>query len=411
MSETPIDSLSLRQARRIALAAQGFGKRSATAPNWRRMGAMLETMGLLQIDSVCVLMRSHYLPLFSRLGAYPVDTLDRKTFHPRHRSCFEYWAHEASLLPMDTQPLLRWRMERASRGEGIWGNIANFGRDRADYVAEVLTAVADQGPTCVRDLPDPGPRGKGMWNRSNGKTALEYLFWTGRVSAATRRGFERVYDLTERVLPAEIIDTPTPAEDDAQRALLRIAARAHGVATEPDLRDYFRLPTEDSKARVRELVEAGELLPVQVEGWTQPAYLDPAAYLPRWVRGSALLSPFDPLIWERSRTERLFDFYYRLEIYTPAEKRTFGYYVLPFLLDGALVARVDLKADRATGRLLVQSAHGEPDIDRGRVVEALAEELQRLATWQGLERVVVTRRGDLAAALQSQVRETRAAAA
>ena len=411
MSDKPIDSLSNRQARRIALAAQGFGKRSDNPPNWRRMGAMLDAMGLLQIDSVCVLMRSHYLPLFSRLGAYPVDTLDRKTFHPRQRACFEYWAHEASLLPLETQPLLRWRMERAARGDGIWGNIARIGQERPDYVSEVLRAVTDQGPTCVRDLPDPGPRGKGMWNRSNGKTALEYLFWTGRVSAATRRGFERVYDLTERVLPEAVVEAPTPAEDEAQRALLRIAARAHGVATEPDLRDYFRLPTEDSKARVRELVEAGELLPVQVEGWSQPAYLHPEAKLPRWVRGSALLSPFDPLIWERGRTERLFDFYYRLEIYTPAEKRTYGYYVLPFLLDGALVARVDLKADRAGGRLLVQSAHGEPDIDRGRVAEALAAELRHLADWQDLERVTVARRGDLAAALQAALRQTGAAAA
>lgn len=404
MSETVIDSLSARQARRMALAAQGFGKRTDSAPTWRRMSGMLDAMGLLQIDSVCVLCRSHYLPLFSRLGPYPMASLDRKTFDPRHRRYFEYWAHEASLLPVETQPLLRWRMERARQGQDIWNVIASFGREHAGYVGEVRRQVADRGPLRVRDLADPGPRGKAMWARNKGKIALEYLFWIGEVTAATRRGFERVYDLSERVLPAEVMAAPTPDDAEAQRALLRIAARAHGVATEADLRDYFRLPAKDSKPRVSELVEAGDLLPVAVEGWSQPAYLDPDARLPRWVRGSALLSPFDPLIWERSRTERLFDFHYRLEIYTPAAERRFGYYVLPFLLDGALVARVDLKADRIAGRLLVQAAHGEPGIEPGRVAEALAEELRRLALWQDLESVAVTRRGDLADALRAEVR-------
>ncbi len=405
----PVDSLSLPQARRIALAAQGFGARRANgAAGWRRVRGAIERMGLLQIDSVNVLVRSHYLPVFSRLGGYDPALLDRKAFQPRRRALFEYWAHECSLLPLATQPLLRWRMARAARRQGIYKGYANFARERAGYVADVLEQVRDKGPLTPRDLTNPGKRGKAMWDRNDGKVALEVLFWTGQVTAAARRNsFERVYDLTERALPADILALPTPSEEEAQRALIRIAARALGVATEADLRDYFRLPAAAAKQRVAELAESGDLLPVRVEGWRQPAYLDPEARLPRRVRGTALLSPFDPLIWERARTERLFGFRYRLEIYTPAASRRHGYYVLPFLVDERLVARVDLKADRAAGTLRVLAAHGEDGLEGGATAEALAPELLRLADWLGLEQVAVGRRGDLASALRPALREAR----
>lgn len=404
------EKLSLAQARRIALAAQGFGRRLANGQvdgeraGWRRMRGAIEQMGLLQIDSVNVLARSHYLPVFSRVGAYDQARLDLKTFHPRRRALFEYWAHEASLLPMATQPLLRWRMERAAKGQGIYKGYVTFARERKAYIREVLAEIADRGALAARELSDPGTRSKAMWARNKGKTALEFLFWSGRVTAATRRNFERVYDLTERVIPADILALPTPAEEDAQRELLRIAARAHGVATESDLRDYFRLPTTACKRHLEELVEAGDLLPAQVEGWRQTAYLAPDAKLPRWVRGAALLSPFDPLIWERARTERLFGFRYRIEIYTPAPKRKHGYYVLPFLLDERLVARVDLKADRATATLRAKAIHGEPEIDEDEVAAALAPELRRMADWLGLDRVSIGRRGDLSPALRRHMK-------
>jgi len=400
------DTLSLAEARRIALAAQGFGARRSGGPAaWRRIGRAIERMGLLQLDSVNVLVRSHYLPAFSRLGPYDRARLDRKAFGPGRRALFEYWAHEASLLPLAMHPLLRWRMAQAERGQGVWDGFWRFARERPAFVKDVLAEIRDRGSLSARDLSNGGRRSGPWWGRSDGKIALEYLFWTGRVTAATRRGFERVYDLPERALPADILALPTPPEADAQRELIRLAARALGVATEADLRDYFRLPVAVAKRCVAELAAAGALLPVRVEGWKQPAYLDAAARRPRRVRGTALLSPFDPLIWERARTERLFGFRYRIEIYTPAPKREYGYYVLPFLLDEALVARVDLKADRAVGTLRVQAAHGEPGAEPGGVAEALADEMRRLAAWLDLDRIAVGRRGDLAGALRGALRQ------
>jgi hypothetical protein len=401
------DSLSQAQARRIALAAQGFGARRNAGDKpagWARMRKTVERMGLLQLDSVNVLVRSHYLPIFSRLGAYDTAALDREAFQPRRRALFEYWAHEASLLPLELQPLLRWRMARAARGEGLYKSYVDFAREQPAYIRQVLNELRAQGPLCVRELSDPGKRSKEMWARHKGKMALEYLFWTGQVTAAGRRNFERVYDLTERALPAAVLERPTPPEDEAVRALVALAGRALGIATETDLRDYFRLPVTATRQALAALVEAGELLPVTVEGWRQPAYLDPAARLPRRVRGAALLSPFDPLVWERARTERLFDFRYRIEIYTPAAQRRHGYYVLPFLLDEALVARVDLKADRAAGLLRVQAAHKEDGLAPEAIAAPLAEELGRLAGWLGLEGVKAGRRGDLAPALGRQLR-------
>ena len=387
------ESLSLDEARRIALAAQGFATgRPARAPRPPALLAAVRRIGLLQIDSVNVLVRSHYLPAYSRLGNYDAALLDRAAYAGRDRHLFEYWGHEASLLPVELQPLLRWRMERARAGVGIWAGVARVGRERAAQVAAVLEEVRARGPIGVSELEAAGRRRGGWWGWSEGKAALEWLFWSGLITTHSRRRFERVYDLPERVLPAAILAEPTPAVEDAQRRLLRIANRAMGVATERDLRDYFRLPTADAKARIAELVEEGALRPVTVEGWKGPAYLDPAATLPRQVRARALLSPFDSLIWERQRTERLFGFRYRLEIYTPARRREHGYYVLPFLLGDRLVARVDLKSDRPRSTLRVVRAHCEPGVPNVEVVEPLREELALLASWLGLGRVAVSRR-------------------
>jgi uncharacterized protein YcaQ len=386
-------TVSLPEARRIALAAQGFGRpRLAGRVSAADLLRTVRRLGVVQIDSVNILVRSHYLPVYSRLGPYAVELLDRAAYDGHRRRLFEYWGHEASLLPVEFQPNLRWRMERARRGVGVWSGVARFGREHAKVCAAVLDEVRSRGPLGISDLRAGGERRGGWWGWSEGKVALEWLFWTGQVSTHSRRRFERVYDLTERVLPPKVVDAPTPVAEVAQRELLRIAGRALGVATERDLRDYFRLPVADAKARIAELVEAGELIAVAVDGWKQPAFLDPRVRAPRRVDARALLSPFDSLVWERSRAERLFDFRYRLEIYTPAHKREHGYYVLPFLLGDRLVARVDLKADRARSVLRVLGAHCENGTSPEQVSAALREELHLLATWLGLDRLVVSRR-------------------
>ena len=391
-----LESLSLVQARRIALRAQGFARpRLARAVTGGDVVRTVQSVGLLQIDSVNVLVRSHYLPAFSRLGVYPRDLLDRSAYSGRGRRLFEYWGHEASLIPVEWQPLFRWRMERARRGDGMWGGVTRFGREREGFCREVLAQVRDRGPLGISDFTAGARRKGGWWGWSEGKVALEWLFWTGQLTTHSRRQFERVYDLPERVLPAAVVEAATPEGAEAQRQLLRIAIRALGVATERDLRDYFRLAVADARARVRELVEARALRPVVVEGWRSPAFLDPEARLPREVEARALLSPFDSLVWERSRTESLFDFHYRLEIYTPSHKRIHGYYVLPFLLGDRLVARVDLKADRARSALRVLRVHCEEWTQPARVAGPLRDELRLLADWLGLERVVLSRRKGL----------------
>lgn len=384
----------------MALAAQGFADpMPAGNVTKRHLKRVLGRTNLLQMDSVNVFQRAHYLPPFSRLGSYDVDLVDRMAY--RDHELFEYWGHEASLLPVALHPLLRWRMERARNLEEGWGGPLRAMRERPDFVAEVLRMVRERGPVGAGEIRE-GERNKGAWwSWDETKVALEYLFWSGQVTTAGRRSFERLYDVPERVLPADVLNAPTPSPEDAQRELVRLSAKAHGVATERDLRDYFRLGVQDAKETVASLVDAGELLPVEVEGWRQQAYLWPDAAVPRRVTRSALLSPFDPLVWERARTERLFGFAYRIEIYVPAPKRVYGYYVLPFLHDESLSARVDLKADRKAGVLRVLASWLEPGHDPVAVAGALSAELRRAADWQGLADVVIEPRGDLARVLST----------
>jgi uncharacterized protein len=360
----------------------------------RHARRVLERVGLIQIDSVNVLVRSQEMPLWARLGPHPRDVLARMA---ADAEIFEYWCHEASLLPLDMWPLVRWRMRRP---DGVWKGVYAIGRDDPDYVRTVLAEVRARGPITAGQLADPGSRSGTMWNWSRGKRALEYLFWSGAITARRRPSdFARLYDLTERVIPARVLALPEPSEDEARKEMLRMAARSLGVATLQELCDYHRLNVPRSRRLVAELAEEGDLLPVRVRGWDVPAWLHPEARVPRRASARTLLSPFDSLVWERGRTERIFGFRYRIEIYTPAARRVHGYYVLPFLLGDRLAARVDLKADRGAGALRVQSSWAEPDGDQRATAEALAAELAELAAWLGLERVRVADRGDLAPAL------------
>ncbi|MBO9532519.1 MAG: YcaQ family DNA glycosylase [Solirubrobacteraceae bacterium] len=400
------ERISAAQARRIALAAQGFGQpplAAGRAPDARALRSrVLDRVGLLQIDSVNVLQRAHYLPAFSRLGPYDTTILDRLSAYAPRR-LFEYWGHEASLLPVERWPLLQWRMDRA-HGDA-WGGMRRIAEDRPELLDAIVAEIADRGPLAASQLghldAPRGPKGT-WWDWSDVKRGVEYLFWSGRLTSARRVRFERRYDLPERVLPRAVFAAPAPSAEEAQRELLRIAARALGVATALDLREYHRLPAADAKLRIPELVEAGDLLPIEVDGWDKPAFLSPGARIPRAIDARALIGPFDSLIWERPRTERVFGFRFRIELYVPEPKRLHGYYVLPFLLGDELVARVDLKADRAGGRLLVQAAHAEPGAPP-ELPEALAAELARMAGWLGLSSVSVAPRGDLAAALATAV--------
>lgn len=380
---------SLLQARRLALTAQGFGGRQPPAlVKSTQVNRLIERLGILQIDSVNALVRSHYLPLFSRLGNYSSDLLDQAAWSKgRQRTLFEYWGHEASLLPLSMYPLMRWRMVRATRGEDIYQQLADFGREQQETIRRVLGSVQELGALGAGSLSTREERAGPWWDWSAEKHALEWLFAAGEVTVAGRRGFERLYDLPERVIPAAILHQPLLSEAEAQRGLLKHAAIALGVATEKDLRDYFRLNPADARPRLAELVEAGELQACEVQGWKQPAYCLPQAKVLRKVEASALLSPFDSLIWERSRTERLFEFRYRLEIYTPQAKRVYGYYVLPFLHNERIAARVDLRAERALGRLAIHAVHEEnPGLD-DQGMFALALNLRQMADWLGLEQV------------------------
>jgi uncharacterized protein YcaQ len=374
----------LKTARRIALAAQGFGAKRPITVNAGHLRRTIDRLSLHQIDSVNVLARAHYLPVFSRLGAYDRGLLDRAAWGPkRQRTLFEYWAHEASLLPLELHPLLRWRMAQAERGEIGWRSLRAYAHQHRNEADAVLERIRTEGPLAASDFENGKGQG-GWWGWGEAKRVLEWLFWAGLITTAIRKpSFERVYDLPERVIPPAVLSLPTPEPADAKRQLIERSAQALGIATASDLRDYFRLDPESARAAIAELVEAKVLIPASVEGWRTPAFLHRDAKRPRRITGQALLAPFDPLIWERSRTERLFGFRYRIEIYVPADKRVHGYYVLPFLMDERLVARVDLKADRQRSRLLIRRITWEPDVQEG-ASERLTAELARMAEWLGL---------------------------
>ena len=386
--------LSGSQVRRIALHAQGFGnKRPQGRVDRRHLRKVLDHIGLIQIDSVNVLVRSQELPLFARLGAHPRSLIPEAT---AAGELFEYWVHEACHVPVAQRPLYSWMMEAHPR----WKSMREFAAERPELIASVLDRLRADGPLAASDL-EMRDRPKGQWwDWDDGKHALEHLFRTGEVAAVRRpNDFARMYDLAERVIPAHVLDASRLPERDAKKELLVLAAKYHGVGTAADLSDYHRI--KHTRALLEELAEEGRLVVTTVDGWKQPAFMHPDAHLPRWVRARALLSPFDPVVWFRNRAERIFGFHYRIEIYVPQPKRVFGYYVLPFLLDDELAARVDLKSDRKNSRLLVQAAFGEPGIDERYVAAELYEELESMAAWLGLDQgVIVADRGDLSVALR-----------
>lgn len=393
------DSLSLAQARRIALAAQGFGGPRPASVGTRQLNALFDRLRVLQIDSVNVFERNHYLPAFARLGAYDKALLDNLTFGSKPRY-IEYWAHVAAFVPLDTWPLWKWRMRRYDttwlRKSDSWLNT------HRDLLAWLRAELAANGPLAASEIEhDANARRGSWWGWSDVKIALEHMFITGDVVAAGRKTFERRYALPEQVIPSHLVDAEVP-QDDAIRQLASWAAAAHGVGTVRDLADYFRLPVAEAKQAIVELVDAGELLPVRVEGWKQQAYLHRDARIPRRIESAAVLSPFDPVVWFRDRSERLFDFHYRIEIYTPAPKRQFGYYTLAALVDDRIVGRIDLKSDRQRKVLRVQSAWLEAHATDA-VAPRLIPVLRETAAWQGLEGIEVQAWGDLAPALAAEL--------
>lgn len=384
--------LTKEQAKRYALSAQGFGEqRPGGRVDVRHYRKVLDRLGVVQLDSVNVFSRAHYLPFFSRLGAYDRTGLDDWIWGSGEM--FEYWCHMASVAPARDHRLFRWRMETS----GIWDGFQQLVDRNPRYVEQVLEEVTNRGPIQTSDLTDPGKKGTDpMWNWNDGKMALEYLFVKGTVTTAARPNFVRLYDLTERVIPPAHLETETPTHDEAKSTLLLEGARSLGVGTAEDLADYYRIRMPQARPLIDGLVRAGKLVEVEVEGWGRAAYLHPESTLPREKRGTALLSPFDNLIFHRDRVERLWGYHYRVEIYVPEPKRVYGYYVLPFLLDGDLVARVDLKSDRARRLLLVKGAFAEPGVDRVAVGAALRPELERVADWLGFDDVEISKNGDLA---------------
>ena len=390
-------TISLAQARRIALAAQGFADKAPSgAPDVRHLRRVMERMTILQLDSVNVVCRSHFLPVLARLGPYDRDKLDHYLYHSREH--FEFLGHEASITSQDLQPLLRHRADRRFQF------VAELEAEQPGYLDAVRDEVAAQGPLSVKELSDPGQRTGPWWGLSKGKLALEGLFRTGRLAIHGRnKAFVTSYDLPERVLQPEVLDRPTPHTARANEELLLLGARSHGIGTDADLADYFRIKVTTARPLLAKLVDQGRLERVDVRGWSEPAYLHPEARRPRSVPGGALLSPFDPVVWYRPRGERLWDFHYRIEIYVPEPKRVYGYYVLPFLLDEELVGRVDLKADRKAQVLRVRGSYTQDGADPIRVARELADSLAEMAAWLGLDDVVIEPKGDLAGQLRSAV--------
>ncbi|WP_394944589.1 winged helix-turn-helix domain-containing protein [uncultured Ilumatobacter sp.] len=391
--------LSNAQARRVALGAQGFNNpRPSGRVDRRHLRKLVEQIGVIQIDSVNVLVRSQELPLFARLGPHPRSLIWEAS---AAGELFEYWVHVASHAPVALHPLMRWRMD----GHHAWKTVDQLEERRPGYLDEVLDRIRVDGPLMAADLDQRVGKKGPWWDWDDGKLALEVLFHQGRVTGVRRQNdFARVYDLTENVIPAEILALPTPSPDEAHKELLVLAARHHGVGTLADLTDYYRLKMSRSRPLMNELVEDGRMLQVEVEGWSTSGYLHPAAKQPRQISARALLSPFDPVVWCRDRAERLFGFHYRIEIYVPEPKRQYGYYVLPFLLGDELVGRIDLKADRKAGQLLVQGSYGEPGINERHVAAELAAELRVMADWLELDGgVVVKPKGDLSKSLAASM--------
>ncbi|MFL6159418.1 MAG: winged helix-turn-helix domain-containing protein [Marmoricola sp.] len=397
-----MQSISSAQARRITLAAQGFLDKPHASPTMGTLARTVRRTGVLQVDSVNVLQRAHFMPLYSRMGAYDTDLLRRASTGRQQRRLVEYWAHVQALMPVELWPEMQHRMEQYRPQRGKWWKDGVTD----ELVASLLAEIAERGASTARELDDGLPREKKHWgwNWSASRKALDFMFVVGDLAVAGRNSqFEVLYDLPERVLPDRVLARPTPAPEVAHRELVRRAAISHGVGTEQDLRDYYRMRPAESKPAVAALVEDGELVPVHVEGWSRPGYLHRDARVPRRAHARALLSPFDPLVWERTRTEQLFGFRYRIEIYVPEHLREYGYYVLPFLLGDRIVARVDLKADRKAGVLAVKAAHAEEHAPP-ETADELALELAELAGWLGLGAITVAGRGDLSAALRSAVR-------
>ena len=379
-----LDELTIVEARSLALAAQGFDKpRSKSKSSTADAVEVIKKLGVIQIDSVNVLVRSQELPLFARLGDHERNAINKATAQSK---IFEYWGHEAAILPVEIQPLFRWKMNAARTGKIKHWGLTSFYADNKAFVKRILKHVETNGPVTARELSTrtqkKGADKKTWWDWDEAKAALEYLFLAGQLMSCGRGSdFARIYDITERVLPSKILNTPTPTENEARKQLLVRAAKAQGVATLTDLADYYRQKTAVIKPLVNELVEQGELRDVTVDTWVEKAFVHRSAKPPKKLYATALLSPFDSLVWCRPRNERLFDFHYRIEIYTPKEKRKFGYYVLPFMMNGELVGRVDLKADRANSKLLVQSVHTEKGIKRASINGALTDELRALSNW------------------------------
>ncbi|HDH03578.1 MAG TPA: winged helix-turn-helix domain-containing protein [Actinobacteria bacterium] len=385
--------MSNAQAVRAQLGAQGFGDpRPGGSVDVRHFRRMIRRIALLQIDSVNVLTRSHYLPVFARLGPYDRGRLDRFIYDGPEM--FEYWSHEQAYTPIGLHSATRFKMA-ASEGRG-WKRIAEIERDHPGYIDAVLDEVGERGPISSRLLDDPGERTGPWWGYGKGKIALEWLFTIGKVAVAKRANFERFYDLPERVIPPEVLAQQTLDPASAHRVRVSAAVKALGVGTVKDVADYFRMKVTETAEALDALVDTGEATRVDVSEWGRPAYADPELVIPRTISGIALLSPFDPVVWDRARAERMYGFHYRIEIYTPEPKRVFGYYVLPILFDGQLVGRVDLKADRQAGVLRAKGAFAEPGVDRKALAPVLATELESMAGWLGLGEVEVGNNGDLA---------------
>ena len=404
MSRSPSPTeISRDSARRIALAAQGFATPRPTGRIDRRhLRRVVDSVGLIQIDSVNVLVRSQEMPLFSRLGNHPRTLIPDAT---AAGELFEYWCHEASHLPVSMHPLIRWRMDEARNG-AMWPGLRRIAESKPKLMKEIRDRIYNDGPLVAGDVRTrTGPKGS-WWDWDEGKVILEYLFWTGEITAQRRpNDFARVYYAPHDVLPTEILKMPTPSQSEARREMLLLAARSVGVGTATDLFDYHRQKPQQAKPYLAELVEEGHIEQVRVEGWRDPAYMLPDTLRPRSVDVRALVSPFDSLVWCRPRIERLFDFHYRIEIYVPAPKRVYGYYVLPFVLGDRIVARVDLKADRHAGELLVPGAFSEDNVDIKHVASELMLELREMATWLGLDRVRIGTNGDLTTLLAKQNRQ------